>query len=180
MTFLAQNPDFHAVSESLRSSVWNAMYENELVSRYYQALLRKHNWWDKLLRFFTLLAALLMVGVSIAAPAVWMKVVSTVPFLGIYFTDAKIRFIKVGQLTRIVSGSSVIGSMLKSLWREMELGALREDAVKFMMTQIEAAESALVSRYIDEGKFTEDRELNIRCAEESKQVMINFYQGASA
>ena len=175
-----QSAEFHTIHENLRASVWNAMYENDLVSRYYQELLKKHKRWDRIVRVLTVASALLMVCVSIVVPDIWVKVVSAVPFLGFYFVDTKIRFIKVSLLTKIRSGCDVVGSMLKSLWREIEIGALDEASVKYRLAQIEQTESVLVSRHIEEAEFTEDRELNIKCAKESKEIMINFYSGARA
>ena len=180
MSIQNHNTEFHTIHESLRASVWNAMYENDLVSRYYQELLKKHKRWYWISRLVTVTAALLMVCVSIAVPKIWVKVISAMPFLGFYFADTKIRFIKINLLTKIRSGSDVVGTMLNSLWREIETGALDEASVKYRLAQIEQTEFVLVSRHIEEAAFTEDRELNIKCAEESKEIMINFYNGARA
>ena len=176
----SQSDVFHTIHENLRHQVWNKMYENGLVSRYYEALLKKHKKLQIVLRSLTAAAALLTVCISLLDISLWYKILPVSSFLGLYLADAKVKFIKVNSLTQIRNGCAVVGTMLKNLWMNIETGALEEDSVRFRLSQINETEFALVSRYILDAKFTEDRDLNIKCAEESKQTMINFYQGASA
>lgn len=175
-----QNDIFHTVHEKLRHQVWNKMYENGLISRYYEALLKKHKRRETVLRSLTVAAVLLTVGCSLLDLATWSKLLPVTLFLGLYLTEAKVNFAQVDTLTRIRDGSSIVGRMLENLWTNIETGGLEENMVRIRLSQINETELALVSRYILDAKLAEDRELNIKCAEESKQTMINFYHGASA
>ena len=176
---MAPEQPYHVISERLRDSVWNQMYRIDLVSRYYQELLKKHKKIDLIFRLLTAISAVLTVVISLLDQNIFIKFIPVSAFLGLYLADAKVKFNKVNPLTRIRSGSAVVGSMLKDLWTEIETGALDDTAVKYRLSLISQTESALVSRHIIDSKFTENRELNIKCAEEAKQVMINFYKGAS-
>ena len=172
--------EYHEIHDHLRDSVWEKIYNNELESRYYQELLKKHKRWERIFRFSTFLAALLMVTISIIAPNIWATVISAVPFLCFFFMDPKIvKVLKVELLKKIRSGCDVIGSMLKSLWRDMETGSLDENSAKFRLSQIDYLEPVLVSRFIEDGEFAEDRDLNIKCAKEAVQAIINNYPGAT-
>lgn len=175
-----QSDDFHMIDTDLRNSVWNEMYENERISRYYQELLKKHNNIDWCIRSSIVLMAMLMVFVNVTASEIWLKVVSAVPFLGLYIASSQIKFTKTHHITSIRSGCAVIGSMLKDLWNEMESGRLNNETVEFKLSHIRQTEIAIVTKLTLEANIVENRRLNIKCAQEARDDMINLYEGASA
>ena len=173
-----RNDEFHTIDTDLRNSGWNEMYENERISRYYQELLKKHNTIAWCIRSSIVLMAVLMVSVNVTASEIWLKVVSAVPFLGLYIADSQIKFSKTHHITSIRSGCAVIGSMLKDLWNEMESGRLNNQTVEFKLSHIRQLEIAIVTNHTLEGKFVENRQLNIKCAEEARDDMLDLYEGA--
>lgn len=180
MNMSNDSEEFHTIDTDLRNSVWNEMYENERVSRYYQELLKKHHNIDLCIRTSTVLMAVLMVIVNVTAPEIWVKVVSALPFLGLYIADSQIKFTKTRYITSIRNGCAVIGTMLKDLWNEMESGQLNNEAVEFKLSHIRQTEVAIVTKHTLEAKIVENRRLNIKCAEEARDDMIDLYEGASA
>ena len=168
------------ISDSLRNSVWNELYDNERVSRYYQEILKKHKVIDWTFKSLTAMLALSIAFLQFIDSLPIFEVISVLSFLCSYVIGWAFGSVKVSVLTQARSGCSTIQSMLEDLWRDVESSATDDKSVRFRLSQILKTKDAMVNNPILKAKFTEDRKLNIKCAKEARQNMINMYEGASA
>lgn len=169
------------VSEKLRTSVWNELYENKRVSRYYQEVLKQHKLFDWILRCATTLVAIAITFVPITDYLTTeLKVGVGLLFLILYGVETMRKSVKVKVLTQARKGCIAIDSMWKELWREIESGSVDEETVRLKFSQIVKVRDTIVTSAIVDTQLTENRKLNIKCAREAKENMIHLYEGASA
>ena len=170
----------YAVAESLRNEVWNELYDIERISRYYQEILKKHKRIDWLLRFVTAGLAISIALTHFLDAVLVLQVVSILVFLCSYAVEIVVASVKVNTLTQATSGCITVEDMLRELWRDIESCATDDYSVRLRLNQILKTKSVMVTNIIVKARLTEDRELNIKCAKEAKQNMINTYEGATA
>ncbi|MYF53547.1 MAG: hypothetical protein F4166_07020 [Gammaproteobacteria bacterium] len=168
------------VSDKFRNFVWTEMYEIERVSRYYQELLKIHKRRAWILRGLTAILAASIAFLHFADTLFVVKIISSLLFLCLYFIEFAIGYTKVLPLSDASRGCVTVDSMLRELWRDIESASLDDDSVNFRLNQIIKTKDAIVTSHFVNAKLTEDRELNIRCAEEAKQSLLHTFQGASA
>lgn len=168
------------VSDKLRNFVWTEMFDIERVSRYYEELLKIHRRRTWILRSITALLAASIAFLHFADTLFVVKVTASLLFLCLYFVDFAIGNTKVNPLADASRGCVTVETMLRELWRDIESASLDDDSANFRLNQILKTKDAIVTSHFVNANLTEDRELNIRCAEEAKQSLIHTFQGASA
>ena len=169
----------YSISEVLRTAVWNEMYDNERISRYYQELLKKRKVADRILKGITSILAVSIAFLYLVEINMVLTVLSCLGFLCGYFGDLAFNSAKVRVLTQASKGCVTAESMLQELWMDIESRSIDDRSVKFRLSQINKLMNAMVTSPVLEAKFTEDRKLNEKCAQEAVENMIDLYKGAT-
>lgn len=164
----------------LRQAVWNEMYTNMSASIYFEELLKRRKIWNWSVRIFTVCLAVLAIVVnSIEQVEFIYRVVSFLPFFGFSFMDFKLNFLRIDSLRNIRRGCLTVGSMLDSLWNDINLDESIDNLSTYRskFSQIVQVKDILVNnRYIEED-LTENEQLNLKSTEKAHETMINLYEG---
>ena len=169
------------VPEKLRTAVWNELYEINRLSRYYGEVLRIHKRIDLVLRVITIILAGSIPIWYLTSESVILQLVSIGSFLTSYILEIAVNGVKVKPLNQARKGCIAVESMFSDLWEMLESpNPMDEQSIQFRLSQIRKTKDTIVTAMIVESKIGENKKLNIKCAQDAKDDMINLYHGARA
>lgn len=171
-------------SDHVRTAVWNGWWDTNRLIRYYGELLREFKKRHLKLRIVIAASAVMLPVVALIEAHVpgWLewatKILVAGSFLLSFGLETFLKKTKTEVLSQARASSHALDVMWRQLWFDIESGKLDDSIATDRCMQLEKLRESLISANIAKAELTENRELNIKCAREANQNMINMFHPA--